>query len=161
MRDGARRPTLKAPFPHCRLLSLRSLSVHLRRLPDARRDHSPRVKKHLSHTATFSFSLHLHVTAAAVVPPIHPHTLAAAWCFLFCVLSSPPPRLRTGTPVKNARLTAPLPRPPAHGLWPPVIEGMPFAPGRGGVAKVLDCLPSGTFWTSFWYSLFGNLCTQF
>ena len=63
MRDGARRPTLKAPFPHCHLLSLRSLSVHLRRLPDARGDHSPGVKKHLSHPATFSFSLQLHSTS--------------------------------------------------------------------------------------------------
>ena len=47
-----------APTPLSSLLSLRSLSVHIWCLPDAGCVYSPGVNKHLSHPATFSFSLH-------------------------------------------------------------------------------------------------------
>ena len=47
-----------APTPLSSLLSLRSLSVHIRCPPDAGGVYSPGVNKHLSHPATFSFSLH-------------------------------------------------------------------------------------------------------
>ena len=158
MRDGARRPTLKAPFPHGSVLSRRLLSVHIRRLPDARGDRSPGVKKHL--------------------------------CYFFLLSSPPRHRGSGGAPHPSThtrrRLVLPLlrslfaPAPPAH--WHPrqkrtassasplAPSARPLAPSHrryairtrsGGVAKVLDCLPSGTFWTSFWYSLFSNLCTQF
>ena len=150
MRDGARRPTLKAPFPHCHLLSLTlhsapcrfhiphcSLSGHLRRLPDARRDHSPRVKKHLSHTTRRRLVLPLLRSLFAPAPPAHWH----------------PRQKRTAS---SASPLAPSARPPA-----PSHRRYAIRTRSGGVAKVLDCLPSGTFWTSFWYSVFGHLCTQF
>ena len=169
MRDGARRPTLKAPSPHCHLLSLTlhsapcrfhiphcSLSGHLRRLPDARRDHSPRVKKHLSHTTRRRLVLPLLRSLFAPAPPAHWHPRQKRTASSASPLA---PSARPHGPdcsSSEKRCVLMLSMRMVHAwkvhacicaspsaLWP----GKTW-PGRG-VAKVLDCLPSGSFWTSF------------
>ena len=177
MRDGARRPTLKAPFPHGSVLSRRLLSVHIRRLPDARGDRSPGVKKHLCYFFLLSSPPRHRGSGGAPHPSTHTRRRLVLPLLRSLFAPAPPAHWhpRQKRTAYSASPLAPSARP--HGpdcsssekrcvlmlsmrmvhawkvhacicaspsaLWP----GKTW-PGRG-VAKVLDCLPSGSFWTSF------------